>query len=136
MEYAPITRSPRARSRNLSTFEVSRLYTAIGNLFRAMLSARFSPITASPIIPIFASSGLVCAVISFLSISCLFVFEVTQQVCRRFINHPQQSSVQRTDELTLIRLGSKVTFEDLFECFGFVFARDQKRNIARVADCR
>src|SRR6185503_3704936 len=106
------------------------------NLFRAMLSARFSPITASPIIPIFASSGLVCAVISFLSISFLFVFEVTQQVRRGFINHPQQCSVQRANELTRIRLGSKVTFENLFERFGFVFARDQKSNVARVADGR
>src|SRR6185295_18099877 len=46
-----------------STFVVSRLKTAIVKPFRAILSARFSPITANPTIPIFASSGFVVALI-------------------------------------------------------------------------
>jgi 2-haloacid dehalogenase len=49
-----ITRLPRVRATKLSTFAGSRLNTAIGKPLRSMFIARFSPITASPIMPMLA----------------------------------------------------------------------------------
>ena len=53
---APVMVLPAARpARNASTFAVVRLYTATRYPWLAMLSTRFSPMTASPTTPMSAS---------------------------------------------------------------------------------
>src|SRR6266545_3165328 len=110
-----------------------------------MLSARFSPITASPIIPIFASSGFVSAAI--LSSSLLPATAVVRiisfcslLICEQssggFVDQPQQRAAARTNELTRINVGLIASFEHVPQGLSLVFACCEKSHVASVVDRR